>query len=140
MRMNVLYNMWMPIYRKGESQFGLTQRAMEEFQLRFGHAEKQEQILGEVTNEHMTGKGSAESMVRGFDAVQELREHNFRNVSVQESEHNETIEDHQNRVHELNSDGGIQMGNIKFQEELPVSGDDLTRGKVLREMRNREGK
>ena len=43
--MNVLYNMWMPIYRKGKSQFGLTQRAMEEFQLRFGHAEKQEQIL-----------------------------------------------------------------------------------------------
>lgn len=130
----------MPIYRKGKSQFGLTQRAMEEFQLRFGHAEKQEQILEEVAHAHMTGKGSAESMVRGFDAVQELREHTSRNASIQEADHNETIEDHQNRVDELNSDGGIQMGNIKFQEELPVSGDDLVRGKVLREMRNREGK
>lgn len=135
--MLVLYNMWMPIYRKGESQFGLMSRSMDEIHQRIDHADKQEKTVLNAAESFEAGQGSPEIMVRGWDAVQELREHTKSNLSVQMAQHDMTIADHTRLLDEQNKDGGIQMGNIKFQEELPISGDDLTRGKVLKEMNDR---
>lgn len=127
----------MPIYRKGQSQFGLYERARDQMKQRFAHQEEQHRILEEATDAHATGQGSVEFMVRGFDAVQELREHTKRNINFLQGESNATIGDHKAEVDKLNEDGGIEMGNIKFQEELPVSGDDLAMGKRMRERANR---
>ena len=127
----------MPIYRKGQSQFGLMSRAMDEIHQRIDHFDNQEKIVLGAAASFDTGQGSPEVMVRGWDAVQELREHTKSNLSVQMAQHDMTIADHKRLLDEQNEDGGIQMGNIKFQEELPISGDDLTRGKLLKEINNR---
>ena len=133
----VLYNILMTIYRKGQSQFGLYERARDQMKQRFAHQAEQEKILENETDAHATGQGSVESMVRGFDAVQELREHTKRNINFLQGESNATIGDHKAEVDKLNEDGGIEMGNIKFQEELPVSGDDLALGRRMRERDNK---
>ena len=127
----------MPIYRKGQSQFSLYERARDETKQRVAHQDEQFKILEDATDAHATGQGSVETMVRGFDAVQELREHTKRNINFLQGDSNATIGDHQYEVDKLNEDGGIEMGDIKFQEELPVSGDDLARGKRMRERDNR---
>jgi hypothetical protein len=127
----------MPIYRKGQSQFPLYQRARDQMRQRLAHQDEQYKILENETYAHATGQGSVESMVRGFDAVQELREHTIRNINFLEGESNATIGDHKNEVDALNADGGITMGNIKIQEEIPVSGDDLALGRRMRERSNK---
>ena len=127
----------MPIYRKGQSQFGLYERARDQAKQRIAHQAEQYKILEDETDAHATGQGSVESMVRGFDAVQELREHTKRDINFEQGVSNPTIGEHEAEVDRLNEDGGIEMGNIKFQEELPVSGDDLARGKWMRERANR---
>ena len=127
----------MPIYRKGQSQFGLYERARDQAKQRIAHQAEQYKILEDATDAHATGQGSVEHMVRGFDAVQELREHTKRNINFLQGESNATIGDHKDEVDALNEDGGITMGNIKFQEELPVSGDDLALGRRMRERDNK---
>lgn len=127
----------MPIYRKGQSQFGLYERARDQAKQRIAHQNEQYKILEDATDAHATGQGSVEAMVRGFDAVQELREHTKRDINILQGDSNATIGDHQAEVDKLNEDGGIELGNIKFQEELPVSGDDLAMGKRMRERANR---
>lgn len=127
----------MPIYRKGQSQFGLYERARDQAKQRIAHQAEQYKILEDETDAHATGQGSVESMVRGFDAVQELREHTKRDINFEQGVSNATIGEHKAEVDKLNEDGGIEMGNIKFQEELPVSGDDLALGKRMRERSNR---
>jgi len=127
----------MTIYRKGQSQFGLYERARDQMRQRLAHRDEQYKILENVTDPHATGQGSVESMVRGYDAIQELREHTKRDINFLEGESNATIGDHKNEVDALNEDGGITLGNIKIQEELPVSGDDLALGRRMRERDNK---
>ena len=127
----------MTIYRKGQSQFGLYERARDQMRQRLAHRDEQYKILENETDAHATGQGSVESMVRGYDAIQELREHTKRDINFLEGESNATIGDHKNEVDALNEDGGITLGNIKIQEELPVSGDDFALGRRMRERDNR---
>lgn len=124
----------MTIYRKGEDQFGLWKRAVDEAIQRNAHKEEQERIITEGAEKEMIGQGSVENFVNTFDALQELREHRIRDINVLEGKHNATIQQHLNAVKQLNEDGGIELGNIKIQEELPVSGDDLARGRLLRKL------
>lgn len=124
----------MTIYRKGESQFGLYQRAVEEDLQRENHAQDQLDKLSIAGGDLLNEQKSTDALVRGYDAMQELREHSKRNFNIEEAQSDMTLKDRENLIVAKNKIGGaIQIGNIKFNEEYPVSGDDLTRGKLMRE-------
>jgi hypothetical protein len=125
----------MPIYRKGESQFGLYQRATEEANQREQHAQEQLDKLSIAGGDLLNNQKSGDALVRGYDAMQELREHTQRNFTLEESYNDDmTLKDRENLIKEKNKSGAaFQVGNIEFDEEFPVSGDDLARGKFIKE-------
>jgi len=125
----------MPIYRKGESQFGLYQRATEEANQREQHAQEQLDKLSIAGVDLLNNQKSGDALVRGYDAMQELREHTQRNFTLEESYNDDmTLKDRENLIKEKNKSGAaFQVGQIEFDEEFPVSGDDLARGKSIKE-------
>ena len=130
----ILYNIFMPIYRKGDLQFNLMRRASKEYGQREGDRSTAKQTVEQVAEDHQRGEGSAEGMLRGYDAIQSLREHRNRDISYMEGLGDLTIGEHNEAVDLLNAEGGTKIGNIQITEELPVSGDDLARGKRSREL------